>query len=525
MAFVVFLTYVMVYCVDYDVLFNVKPSLEYKSFWSLIDLGQLGRLSFFPFICLSLFLMFLGFQAFQIVRDYPRLRGMFEFFTVLLEIPDEELSTCDLQVIINKIVKLQEEHRLSVDRLNALDIANRIMRKENYLIAIFNKEVLNLTLPIPFYSSKPLLTKLLEWNLSYCILNYVFDEKFTIRQGFLKDTQRDQLAHGLKKRFFVMGVVNIILSPFILVFLIMYFFLRYGEEIYQNPRSVGTRQYTPYARWKLREFNELPHIFNTRLTNSYRKAKKYMDQFHNDRLAVIARFISFVFGSFLVILAVMTIINEELLLKFELSSGRTVIWYIGLFGVLLAISKSFIPDENSPFEPVQTFNDVAEYTHYIPGHWRNKIHTEQVKNEFGELFQYKLVVLLNEIMGIILTPFVLWFSLPSSSYQIVDFFREFTIHVDGIGYVCSFAVFDFKRHGNPKYGSSFIQTADKYHQSKQGKMEKSFLSFKANFPSWQPDEEGSMYLNKVKEAERAYSPNPVSTPWAFDSFYQSSVQV
>ena len=36
---------------------------------------------------------------------------------------------------------------------------------------------------------------------------------------------------------------------------------------------------------------------------------------------------------------------------------------------------------------------------------------------------------------------------------ITRFVRDFTVHVDGIGDVCSLACFDLARHGNAKYGS------------------------------------------------------------------------
>lgn len=71
----------------------------------------------------------------------------------------------------------------------------------------------------------------------------------------------------------------------------------------------------------------------------------------------------------------------------------------------------------------------------------------QVKREFSSLYDLKIMIFLEEVLSVLTTPFILWFSLPNSSEKIVDFFREFTVHVDGIGYVCSFAVFDFKRHG------------------------------------------------------------------------------
>ena len=60
----------------------------------------------------------------------------------------------------------------------------------------------------------------------------------------------------------------------------------------------------------------------------------------------------------------------------------------------------------------------------------------------------RVVIFYQELLSVVLTPFVLWYSLPHNSDAIVDFFRQFTVHVEGLGYVCSFAKFDFKRHGN-----------------------------------------------------------------------------
>lgn len=74
----------------------------------------------------------------------------------------------------------------------------------------------------------------------------------------------------------------------------------------------------------------------------------------------------------------------------------------------------------------------------------------QVHQEFGELFTVKVVLFLQEIVSVITTPFVLWFSLPPGAPAIIDFFHDFTVWVPGRGYICSFAEFDFKRHGNVK---------------------------------------------------------------------------
>lgn len=62
-----------------------------------------------------------------------------------------------------------------------------------------------------------------------------------------------------------------------------------------------------------------------------------------------------------------------------------------------------------------------------------------------QLYCLKISIFIEEIFSVIFTPFVLWFSLPKCSDRIIDFFREFTVHVDGVGYVCSFAVFNFQQ--------------------------------------------------------------------------------
>lgn len=76
--------------------------------------------------------------------------------------------------------------------------------------------------------------------------------------------------------------------------------------------------------------------------------------------------------------------------------------------------------------------------------------SQQVHQEFGELFAMKVVIFAQEIVSVVTTPFVLWFSLPPCAPALVDFFHDFTLWVPGRGYVCSFAEFDFKRHGNVK---------------------------------------------------------------------------
>ncbi len=99
-------------------------------------------------------------------------------------------------------------HHSFTAKLDAHDIANRIMRQENYLIALFNKELLDLRVPLPLFLQRfaffrtaeegkgKTLTRALEWNLRFCLMEYLFDESGKVRKVFLKSKNRAVLIEG-----------------------------------------------------------------------------------------------------------------------------------------------------------------------------------------------------------------------------------------------------------------------------------------------------------------------------------------
>ncbi len=178
------------------------------------------------------------------------------------------------------------------------------------------------------------------------------------------------------------------------------------------------------------------------------------------------RFVAFIAGSFAAVLVLATVLDPDLFFHFEITPHRTVLFYLGMFGAILTVARGMIPDEHKVFDPELLLTEVIAYTHYMPDEWKGELHSKKVRmiyvfliviftllkvhQEFGELFAMKILIFCQELLSVVLTPFVLWFSLPKCAPAIIDFFREFTVHVDGRGYVCSFAEFNFERHGNVK---------------------------------------------------------------------------
>lgn len=69
------------------------------------------------------------------------------------------------------------------------------MRKENFLIGMMNRGVLALNVPIWPLRRRFMMTKTLEWNLHWCILECMFDEHFKVRPDFVNDPD------ALRRRF------------------------------------------------------------------------------------------------------------------------------------------------------------------------------------------------------------------------------------------------------------------------------------------------------------------------------------
>jgi autophagy-related protein 9 len=446
------------------------------------------------------------------IVDIGRLGHMHDFYHYLLEVPDAEIQSISWQEVVSRIMALRDSNPTitstsnkpgayirsqNKQRMDAHDIANRLMRRENYMIAMMNKDLLDLTLPIPFLRNRKLFTRTLEWNIELCIMDFVFNRKGQVRPLFLKDTHRKSLSDALRKRFITMGFVSLIFAPFLAGFAITKHFFQNFNEYQKNPAQIGSREYTRFAQWKFREFNELYHLFQRRVNMSYPFATRYINQFPKDKTVQAAKFVTLVSGAVVSVLGLATILDQENFLNFEVTPGRTTIFYIGLFGSIWAVARGLLPDDNMVYDTAFSIQEVIEFTHYAPAHWTGRLHTVGVRDEFSQLYQMKVVIFLEEVLSMIFTPFVLWFSLPKCSERIIDFFREFTVHVDGIGYVCSFAEFNFmekaiRPQADPVTAEPAVQprtTAgkvnenantnlrDDYFASKDNKLEQSYWGF------------------------------------------------
>ncbi|CAH9102780.1 unnamed protein product [Cuscuta epithymum] len=451
-----------------------------------IVVGYLGIFSIYWIFCFLRF--FAQLKDTLIIRD---------FYYNSLHVTDDEIQTMPWPSILDKIVESQNSQQLCVSRdLSIQDVVMRLMRKENYLIGMVNKGVLAFPIspwvpgvgPVKFcvdgVQHRLILTKTLEWTLNWCILQTMFDKNYCVRKDFVSDPKT------LKKRLMIVGIAMFLVSPFLVIFMLVYLFLRHAEQFYNHPSTASSRRWSTLAKWIFREYNEVDHLFKHRMNTSIVHASDYLKQFPSPIISLIAKFISFVSGGFAAVLIIIAFLDESLLEGHIF--GRNLLWYGAVFGAITAISRAAVTDELLVHNPHEAMSLAVQHTHYMPKRWRGKENTDGVRSEFETLFQYTGMMLLEEMVSIFLTPYLLLFVVPKRVDDVLQFITDFTVDVEGVGNVCSFSVFDFRNHGNSKYGSPF--NTPRTRRSSQGKMEKSFLSFHNSYPSLEPNADGKQFL-------------------------------
>lgn len=431
-------------CVDFNKISSMRdPGIAYK-LSDAVDWRGFGHMHWYLVICLIIYICFFGWRCMRIGYDIHKMKEMKNFYNNHLQISEFELKTIRWQKVLEKLETLQAETNfyLGNEEFSAHNVANRILKKDNYLIAMFNKNIFNFNIPyIDKYVDIPIFTRGMEWNIQYCIMNFIFDDRMKLKADFRDPDKRIHLANDLKKRLMVMGILNIFLLPFLFLFLLFYGLFKYGQDIYKNPTIISNREWTLMAEWRFKEFNELPHVFIERMKLSSKFADEYLQQFPNYWLSNVCRLIAFISSTFLGILLLITINNDHVLFNLEISGGKTVFWYMWLFSTILLVSKSLIK-EDYIFYPDKKMAKMAEYIHYIPEEWKEKASNSKVKVKFMKLYQYRIYSLIIELLGLIINPILMFTRLRESCLDIVDFIRDYTTSNQHLGYVCQFAVFE-----------------------------------------------------------------------------------
>ena len=156
LGFTIVLSTCLFALVDYAALLECRDESSCHALGDYVTREMLSRYPVRGALAMCYFALFFAYWAWSAVSLALSLRDaaeMHRFFVERLGVSTRELQTMTWHEVVERVVRLQEsgEYKIAIHRraLSAHDIACRVMRKENYLIAFINQGILALHGPVP----------------------------------------------------------------------------------------------------------------------------------------------------------------------------------------------------------------------------------------------------------------------------------------------------------------------------------------------------------------------------------------
>jgi len=314
-----------------------------------------------------------------------------------------------------------------------------------------------------------------------------------------------------------LGLANLVLVPPVLIFVALYFFMRHAEEFRSQRASPFQRQWTDYAHWTFREYNELPHEFNARMCAAQAAAEAYVHCTtpSSPVLKSVQRCVKFIAGSVLAALLLVALWDDSPLL-FVKVQDKNLLWYLAVFGFAFAVADGAGDEDagsggsgasHAPSMPLKmhiALMRLVSCTHYLPEHWRSPArltslagacsglqraelcdHFRRVRRELLRDFSLQRIqALAEELLGVLLSPILLMFFLPDVARNVIGALGSLQHSSPNLGDWCLYGCLDSaivaeSGAASSAEGCQSVQLLNRYGDTNE-KLEKSVLSFCLN---------------------------------------------
>lgn len=449
----VFLPIFFLNYIDYDILFRNKspPSTPANPtakvhIYDVIKPFDIVTIPPYQIFALFLAIIFLAWKSVKTMHSMIVNLAIRQFYKNVLHIND--CSSLTWQDVQTRIINSKQIFLAQDSHLTELDVHNRILRHNNYMIALINRGVLPIYYRVPFVGETTFFTQSFFYNCQLLFFRgpfkCIFEENWLISDDVKNSSHRQVVAKKLSRNIMILAFINLLLFPVLLIWQILYFFYSNAALVKRDPVVLGLRNWSLYARWFCRHFNELDHQLNDRLNHAYKPAKNYMNAFTSPLLEILARHMRFITGSTFAILLLLTVYDEDVIQVVHLLTIVTGLW------LLWSTAGGFIPPDIPPrFTKTELYEQILQNIHYVPHNYPP--FTPQARSSMGDLFQYKIVKLLEDLLSTLATPYIMIRHLRSRSLEIVDFFRNYTVEILGTGDVCVFSMMNIEKNGNPAW--------------------------------------------------------------------------
>ena len=354
------------------------------------------------------------------------------------KLKDKDLDNYSFNEIMNYLIELQEVEQYCriKENITKFDIINRINRIENYIISLISNNIIDFNLfGFNFF------TNYTYHFIKYNLFSYIFLEKeVEINKNIYN-------INSFKLKILSQIFFQIFSIPYEIIFKIIFYLYKNIIQIYK----INERNWDNETLYKFKNYNELKHHFENRISKSYINTNKYLrfSKYKNPillnyilKLLFIFMFILFFISLYVNINIINIKINNFNCLHIFLFIGA-IIFFINIKNYKYNNNNNNIFYENIS-EKINDFNNISNYIENIPSNWskmKNYLNYETISKTY--IINFKLF--LNDLISIIIFP-ILWLKFLINIQNLVNFIKIFSSNINGLGRVCSFSILNCREY-------------------------------------------------------------------------------
>ncbi|EDQ85700.1 uncharacterized protein MONBRDRAFT_28955 [Monosiga brevicollis MX1] len=384
---------------------------------------------FWYFLCACLLATW-TYHLVGLLASVPRLVEIKMLYTKVLRISDASLQHMPWSDVVYAVELAQQTHEFCAIKknLDVMDIVSIILQHDNFLLCMYKNQVVDVSLQLPLVGEFDFLPASLQWAAHRVINGVLYNKHRRLRDEVRNVQSHDQIAGELRYYFRLYGIAYILLCPLFLIHRFVMFCFGHSDLIQKQPGYLAARQWTPFAHWDMRVYNELPHYLHRRLSAAYDPTCNYLRSFVSHTWNIVARFFVFVLGGLFVIISLFGyVLDEDLLLRVDLTPNRSIAWWFATIGGLLAVARSMAPPQVSiddvNMDPRTPFALMKKQFYDFVDRNVNPLN-ESTRVYFSKLLQLRAYVVLEEIFGLLLIPYMLFVRFPAYADRIVDMYHK-----------------------------------------------------------------------------------------------------
>ena len=365
----------------------------------------------------------------------PHWWGSHQFFTNDVH----DCQTKSWAEIVGEIVDVQRQGRRTLivngATLTPVDIASRILRRENYMVAMVEQDVLQ---------TQP--TDVAVWFAWMVILAPMFNAAQPWRLALT--------VKGVQRRASIALGLLIAAFPLLVALRLAYFALRAAERAASPLRTFAPRRWTVSTRWRAREYNEYPHALRRRLKSAAHDAERYLAHVPHPWTRRLLALASFWAGSVVGMITLLAALHEDALTELH-AWDHNLLWWLALWSGIFACLRHLKP---SGTESDQEARRAA---------WSRVVETLRIDSDLDIETRFPLFATewMYSIVSLLRMPSVLWrWRQEAQASSIVSSIETMTAFDTRMGDVCSASLMaTLPSDGvGTKYARSFNTFSDMY---------------------------------------------------------------